>query len=52
MNRKSMKSLMLALMVTVLLAALPTMAQQVTGAPGSPSATTTHKRKTTAAARS
>ena len=41
MKRKSMKSLLLALMVTVILAALPTMAQQVTGVPGSPSATTT-----------
>jgi arylsulfatase len=35
-----MMSLMLALMVTVILAALPAMAQQVTGVPGSPSATT------------
>jgi len=40
MKRKSMMSLMLALMVTVILAALPAMAQQVTGVPGSPSATT------------
>jgi arylsulfatase A-like enzyme len=41
MKMKSLVHMMLAVVVVVILAALPAMAQQVTGIPGSPNATTT-----------